>query len=154
MCSVLDGPFPHIPMTENILQRYHKSRLDFSSRLLLIVFLSSFAVRSVRHFTLNVQTGHFGLAICLYRNGLLEIAGHATCSVISNLDFAFLSRSNRGLGVLRNRAAATCHCLIDNQRLLANVCESEYTFLLGVLTGEFAEAVCDFFEFGFCRLLC
>ena len=78
------------------------------------------------HVTLDVEARHFRFAVGTYGNGLLEVTGELSGAVVRNLDLTALARLNRVFRVFGNRAATAGNGLVDNQRLVTGIRESEY----------------------------
>ena len=84
---------------------------------------------SLCHGSLNVEAQHGGITIGAYGDGFLEMAGETATTVIGNGEGSLLAGLHGGLGVLRYRASATGHSLIDHQRLVAGIGEGESALL-------------------------
>ena len=73
------------------------------------------------HVAFDVEAGHLNGTISAYGDGLFKMAWEFSLAIVGNLDLAFVTGLDRGLGVFRNSAAARGNGLIDDQRLFANV---------------------------------
>lgn len=96
---------------------------------------------SLRHGSLDVEAQHGGLAVGANGDGLLEMTGETTTTVIGNGEGPLLAGLYGGLGVLRYRASAAGHGLIDHQRLVAGIGEGESALLHIIGLRERAEVV-------------
>ena len=77
------------------------------------------------HDTLDVKACHLNVAIAANGDRLLEMTREHTLAIVCYSNLTFLTWCDRLLGIGWNSAAATGDGLIDNQWLIAYVCESE-----------------------------
>ena len=88
------------------------------------------------HCSFNVKPCNFGHSICANGDGFFEMSGEFCLTVVCNLHSSFLSWLYRILGICWYRASAAGCSLIDNKRLVANIRESERTFLDRTVLGK------------------
>ena len=106
------------------------------------------------HVPLDVEADHFGLGIGAQGDGLAEVPGVASGTVVGHGDSARLAGQYRFLGVLGHGASAGGDGLVDDERPLAHVGEGEGAGHNRVFFGEGAEVVCGLVKLDFCLVLC